>query len=157
MGASARIGDAAVWVGRPAELPGPLRDTAADAEARGDTVAAVMRDGEVLGLFAVSDRLKADAPAAIGRLRDAGVRVRMVTGDRAATAAAIATAVGIDADAVRAEVLPGDKVAEVRAEEAAGRASRSSATASTTRRRSRARPSAWRSGRGPTWRLPRPM
>ena len=51
------------------------------------------------------------APAAIERLRAAGVRTIMMTGDNARTAAVVAEAVGVDQ--VIAEVLPQDKAAEV--------------------------------------------
>jgi Cu2+-exporting ATPase len=47
-----------------------------------------------------------------------GVRVVLLTGDNRATAEAVGRALSIDA--VRAEVLPGDKAAEVRALEQAG-------------------------------------
>jgi len=50
------------------------------------------------GLLALADPLRADVPAAVQRARDAGVRVVLVTGDHAATAAAIAAAAGIATD-----------------------------------------------------------
>jgi Cu+-exporting ATPase len=56
-----------------------------------------------------------EAVAALHRL---GLKVRLLTGDHRAAAEAVAARVGIDE--VRAEVLPGDKVDEVRALPAAG-------------------------------------
>jgi Cd2+/Zn2+-exporting ATPase len=69
--------------------------------------------GEVLGVIAVGDALRANAAVAVQDLRDAGVRrVVMLTGDNRATAEAIAHEAGIDE--VFAELLPEEKVARVR-------------------------------------------
>ncbi len=77
----------------------------------GASVVAVARDGQWLGALAVADPLRESSKQAVARLRTAGVEVVMLTGDNAATAAAIAAAVGI----VRFEagVLPEGKAAAV--------------------------------------------
>ncbi|WP_354686902.1 heavy metal translocating P-type ATPase [Cupriavidus necator] len=67
----------------------------------------------VLGLVAFGDAIKPGAPAAIARLRAAGVRTVMLTGDNAGAAARVAQALGLDD--VQAEVLPQDKAARVQA------------------------------------------
>jgi Cu+-exporting ATPase len=121
VGAGARVGGVFAWVGRPVALPDELASVAAAGAARGETLAVVERDGRPVGLLVVSDRIKPDAPGAIRRLRELGLRVGMLTGDRTATAAAIAAGVGIDPDGLRAEVLPGDKVDAIRTDEGAGR------------------------------------
>jgi hypothetical protein len=72
----------------------------------------------------------------------------MITGDRRATAQAVAAALGIDT--VRAEVLPTEKADAVAALQADGARSPSSATGSTMRRRWRGRMSGWPSAPGPT-------
>ena len=69
--------------------------------------------GVVLALLAITDPLRESSPAAILRLKALGVRMVMLTGDHAATAAAIADAAGIDD--FRAGILPGDKAAAVNA------------------------------------------
>jgi P-type Cu+ transporter len=85
----------------------------------GATVAFVAADGRLVGLLAVADPIKPTAPEALTRLRLDGVRVVMVTGDHRATAAAVAVKLGI-ADVV-ADVLPEQKLAEVKRLQAAGR------------------------------------
>lgn len=81
-------------------------------EQQGKTVMQLAVNGYAAGLIAVADILKEDAPAALAELRSRGYSTVMITGDNPATAAAIARAVGIDR--VLAEVLPGDKAAEVK-------------------------------------------
>ncbi|CAG2138572.1 heavy metal translocating P-type ATPase [Cupriavidus numazuensis] len=67
----------------------------------------------VAGLVAFGDAIKPGAPAAIARLRAAGVRTVMLTGDNKGAAARVAQTLGLDE--VQAEVLPEDKAARVRA------------------------------------------
>ncbi len=68
-------------------------------------------DGELAGVLAVADPIKADSIAAIRRLQHNGIRVVMLTGDNRATARAVADKVGITD--FFAEVLPEDKTRKV--------------------------------------------
>ncbi|KUL93943.1 haloacid dehalogenase [Bosea sp. WAO] len=77
----------------------------------GGTVIFVAIDGKVAGLLAIADPIKQTTPAAIRALRDAGIRVVMLTGDNRTTAQAVARQLGIDE--VEAEVLPEEKSAVV--------------------------------------------
>ena len=81
--------------------------------ATGRTAVFVAVDGRAAGLIAMADAPRATAAAAVAALHDTGVRVVMLTGDNEATARAIADQLGIDE--VIAEVLPGDKAAQVKA------------------------------------------
>lgn len=87
--------------------------------ARGRTPSFVAIDGALVGLVAVADRPKPEARAVIAQLHALGVEVAMVSGDRRATAEAIAKELGIER--VHAEVLPEGKAAVVREERARGR------------------------------------
>jgi cation-transporting ATPase V len=89
-----------------------LDDAAERLEARGKTAMFVGWGSRVRGVLAVADTLKRDGAAVVGELKASGVDVALITGDNHHTAAAIAGQVGIDR--VVAEVLPQDKVLEVR-------------------------------------------
>ena len=69
-------------------------------------------DGKATGLLAVADVLKPEAQDALALLTRMGLEVVILTGDRRATAEAIARQVGVDH--VLAEVLPDQKAHEVR-------------------------------------------
>ncbi|HUP68451.1 MAG TPA: heavy metal translocating P-type ATPase [Acidimicrobiales bacterium] len=95
-----------------------LEQAASSLEGEGKTAVFAGWDGQVRGVISVADTLKDDAPAAVGALRAMGVTVIMITGDNRRTAESIARPVGIDR--VLAEVLPADKVDEVRRLQEAG-------------------------------------
>jgi len=75
--------------------------------AQGKTLMVLSSSAAPLALFACKDTLREGAPAAIARLKSAGIKVVMLTGDNPATAAAIAREAGIDE--FRAGLLPEDK------------------------------------------------
>lgn len=71
------------------------------------TVIYVALDGRLAGFVAIADPIKTTTPEAIKRLREAGVRIVMLTGDGLTTARAVGRQLGIDE--VMAEVFPEDK------------------------------------------------
>jgi Cu+-exporting ATPase len=81
-------------------------------EGEGKTAMLVAVGSRVLGLVAVADTLKPDAPAAVAELHALGLETVMLTGDNRRTAESIAKQAGIDR--VVAEVLPEDKLDTVR-------------------------------------------
>jgi len=116
-GASARVGGRSVLIGNQRLMSREKIDTDSlqavrdEAAGRGQTPIHVAIDGRLAGVLVVADPVKPDSRDAITRLRAAGRRVVMITGDNLATAQAVARMVGIDD--VLAEVLPGDKAARV--------------------------------------------
>ena len=100
------------FVGVHSGRPHALDSDADRLEGDARTVVWVAVDGRAIGLIAIADELKPGARDAIETLRER-MRVVMVTGDNAETAAAIAHEAGINE--VRAGVLPRDKAEAVRA------------------------------------------
>jgi Cu+-exporting ATPase len=106
----------AEWAGA---VPGDLAAVAAGAERAGRTTVFAGWDGRARAAFVVVDALKPTSAQAIDALHRLGIETVMVTGDREATAATVATQVGVDR--VVADVLPGGKVDVVRSLQAEGR------------------------------------
>ncbi len=83
---------------------------AAELEAAGKTVVAILVDGAVLGMIALRDEPRADAVEGIAALKRMGLATLMLTGDNERTGNAIAEKLGLD---VRAGLLPEDKLREI--------------------------------------------
>jgi len=98
---------------------GPLAARAEELRRGGQTAVFVAAGGMVAGVLGLADPVKPTAAEAVRRLRAAGVRVVMLTGDAQATADAVARQVGIDE--VHASVPPEGKAAVVQRLKAEGR------------------------------------
>ena len=116
----------AVLVGRPRLLEewsqhlSPLLAAAVErARAEGRTPVAVGWDGRARGVIVVGDTVKPTSARAIAGLRELGLTPVLLTGDNAAAARHVAAQVGVDT--VVADVMPADKVAEVKRLQAAGK------------------------------------
>ncbi|MEF8724649.1 MAG: heavy metal translocating P-type ATPase [Candidatus Accumulibacter delftensis] len=126
-GVEGRVGERLLRLAAPSEfvamsLP---RDQIAKLQRTGKTVVILAERGpggsnaesnqadseRALALLAIADPLRSTSRAAVTRLKGMGIRVVMLTGDHAATAAAIANEAGIEE--FRAGILPGDKAAAV--------------------------------------------
>ncbi len=86
----------------PGEQPAPDRRQNSSA-----TPVYVAVDGRPVGVILLSDRIKPSAPEAVRALRADGIRLVMLTGDRRAVAAMVASELGIED--VEAEVQPQQK------------------------------------------------
>jgi Cd2+/Zn2+-exporting ATPase len=117
LGIETRVAGATVRVGTRSFVARETIDPAIDQqmtalEQAGQTAVLVARDGVIIGLLGLSDRLRPEAAAAIKAVKRAGIaETTMLTGDRRTVAQAIATEVGIDA--FEAELLPDDKISAI--------------------------------------------
>jgi Cu+-exporting ATPase len=103
-----------------ATVPDIWKERADALRKQGETVVFLVDAGRFAGLVSVADPVKPSAPEALRVLEAEGVRVIMLTGDNELTARAVAERLGIRE--VRADALPGEKGAIVRALKAEGRA-----------------------------------
>lgn len=113
-GAKARVDERNVYVGNPllfseidVDIPNAMKDRAAALRQEGQTVVYVGSGNSLLGLFGLTDEIREESVAALGRLEEMGVSVTMLTGDEEATARAVAARTGVRS--FRAGLLPGDK------------------------------------------------
>jgi Cu+-exporting ATPase len=83
------------------------------------TAVLIAVDGKLVGIIGIADPVKESSRAAISELIKMKLRIAMITGDNQKTAMGIARQVGIDT--VLAEVLPGEKAAEVKKLQAGGK------------------------------------
>ncbi|AJO79252.1 heavy metal translocating P-type ATPase [Pseudomonas sp. MRSN 12121] len=118
-GVSATVGGRVVAVGADRFMTqlgldvSSFRTTAQQLGEHGKSPLYAAIDGRLAAVIAVADPIKETTPEAIAALHALGLKVAMITGDNAATAAAIARQLGIDE--VAAEVLPDGKVAALKA------------------------------------------
>jgi len=80
-------------------------------ETQGKTAVVIVLGSNVIGIIAMRDEPREDAKTAVAELKALGVQSIMLTGDNQRTGAAIAGVLGMD---VRAELMPDDKVREIR-------------------------------------------
>lgn len=100
-------------------IPVEVQETIERLSSAGKTVVTFTRGGEVVGTVALQDTPRRGAEAVTEHLRARGVRTIMLTGDAQRVAEVIADDLGIDA--VRAELLPHEKVAAIETLQQEGR------------------------------------
>jgi len=118
MGVKGRIGNDIVLVGSSRLMKefgvstSNCQQKIEELERQGKTVIAISKNGTVIGIIAIADTLKEGAKEAVEKLRLAGIKTIMITGDNKRTAEAIAKQVGIEK--VFADVLPQEKAEKVK-------------------------------------------
>ena len=103
-----------------ASVPQELKDRADALRRNGETVVFLVEGSHTAGIIGVADPIKSSTPEALQSLAAEGIRVVMLTGDNLITAQAVAKRLGIAE--VRADVLPQEKGAVIKALRAQGRA-----------------------------------
>lgn len=105
------IGGRDCALGNSGLVPQPLPENVArqieSLEMAGQTVSLLFCDGKVAALFAVADKVRSNAVAAIDELKSLGITPVMLTGDNTLAAESIGRQVGVEV--IRANLLPGEK------------------------------------------------
>jgi Cu+-exporting ATPase len=99
-------------------VPTKIEEMLGGLETKGKSVMFVAFDQRLVGLIAIADVVKETTKSSMQWFKEMGLKLVMITGDNTRTAQAIAQQIGIDV--VRAEVLPQEKVSEVKKLQAAG-------------------------------------
>jgi Cu2+-exporting ATPase len=116
-----------IWIGNDAWLTAQSIPVSASAQTcldqveSGQTAMYVAAATGVLGVITVADPIRPDAAATVAQLQHKGLRVHLLTGDRAPVAQAVAQTVGIPPETVGAALRPQEKVEAVQALQAQGR------------------------------------
>ena len=113
------LGGPALLKAENAAVPPALDRASEDIAKRGQAAIYLLRDGNVIALFAVADAIREESRAAVRALHERGIKVAMLTGDAQAVADSVAREIGIDT--VFAEVLPEDKASKVKELQAGGK------------------------------------
>ena len=101
------------------DVPDDVEDAAVAQEAQGRTAVLAGRGGRAEGVLSLADTVKDEAAEAVRSLRDMDLDIVLLTGDNQRTAEAVAEPLGITR--VRAEVLPDDKLDQIRTLQDEGR------------------------------------
>lgn len=105
------LGNAALMKTKHVVMDEAWLEKSKNMEEQGKTIVYLAKNGQLLGLLAISDAIKPDSKQAIAQLQKQGLKVIMLTGDVQATAQSIADEVGIKH--VMAGVLPHEKAAYI--------------------------------------------
>jgi len=87
-----------------------VREAVASASLRAFTPIVVARDGVAVAVAALGDAVREDARASVAQLRDAGWRVRIVSGDEGGVVRAVGAQLGIDPEDAIGDTSPEGKV-----------------------------------------------
>ena len=115
-GAYGKVNNKEVYVGGP-NLLEEMKIEVADSkiteiQRQGKTVVFTVVDGKLAGAFALSDRVREESREAIRRLKQAGLRIYMLTGDAEEVARWVSKELGIDD--YFAQVLPHEKAEKIK-------------------------------------------
>jgi len=111
-GRDAAVGNRVLLREMGIEIPEEAEMAALRLEGEGKTALLVAIGRRVVGVVGVADTLKENSKEAVGKLKEMGFEVLMITGDNPHSAGIVAKQIGIER--VLAEVLPSDKAREIK-------------------------------------------
>eukprot|EP00804_Cyclotella_cryptica_P031037 CCRYP_013603-RA/>CCRYP_013603-RA protein AED:0.42 eAED:0.44 QI:0/0/0/1/1/1/3/0/275 len=110
-GITAMIGDKRVYVGNKSSSDESVYGWAQ----AGGTTGFISMEGEgIIGAYCVADKIRGEAKSVINSLKKMGIDITMLTGDLRPSAIAIGNEIGLDEEHIKSELLPEDKLNEIR-------------------------------------------
>lgn len=107
-GKKVALGNSKMMAHAKADLTAKMEDKASSYQKEGKTVSYLAVNNEVVGYVVIGDKIKESSAMAIKSLQEKGIEVIMLTGDKQATAKAVALELNLDS--FKAELLPEDKL-----------------------------------------------
>ena len=96
-------------------LPERVKDLTDDWAHSGGTIGFISIEGEgIVGAYSVADKVRDEAKNVVTSLKEMGIDITMITGDQRKTAVAIGSVLGLDEHDIRSDMLPEDKLVEIR-------------------------------------------
>ena len=95
-------------------------EVAKDIAKAGKTPVFITREGQLVGLMGIADKLRPEAAEVLAKLSSMGIAIQILSGDSPAAVSAIAQQLGLDPGQVQAEVKPEEKLNAIAALQAAG-------------------------------------
>jgi len=124
-GVQATVDDTVVLIGnrmllkeQGISLPENVEEMLVQMETKGKSAMLVAFDQKLVGLIGIADVVKETTKSSMQQFKEMGLKLVMITGDNVRTAQTIAQQIGIDV--VKSEVLPHEKVNEVKKLQEAG-------------------------------------
>lgn len=102
-----------------AEISSDLEEQVKAAQKQGKTVSYLAVGNKAIGFVVISDKIKASSASAIHKLQQEGLKVMMFTGDNEDTARAVSETLNLDG--FKAQMLPEDKLNEIKKLQAEGK------------------------------------
>ena len=102
-----------------AAIPSEVQEQVKQEQSKGKTVSYLSENKKVIGFVVISDKIKKSSKEAIQQLQDEGLQVIMLTGDNEDTARAVSETLNLDG--FKAQMLPQDKLEEIKKLQAEGK------------------------------------
>ncbi len=106
------LGNDKLMIGENVEIEEKIEKEVNAEQEKGKTVSYFSINGKIVGYITITDAIKKTSEEALKELQEHGVKVIMLTGDNAKTAAAVAK--DLDLSDFKAEMVPEDKMKEVK-------------------------------------------
>ncbi|OAQ42288.1 ATPase P [Pedobacter psychrophilus] len=118
-GENLALGNDKLMADAKANITKEINERVTNIQKQGKTVSYLALENKVIGFVVISDKIKISSKEAIQRLQKEGLKVFMFTGDNEETAKAVSESLNLDG--YKAQMLPQDKLEEIKKLQASGK------------------------------------